>query len=75
MSKTTTTAALTLALGAALATVALPSIAADDMMRPPVATLLRKGETPCVCIASPESLRQLYNLAIVVLKESIEHLR
>ena len=32
MSKTTTTAALTLALGAALATVALPSIAADDMM-------------------------------------------
>lgn len=32
MSKTTTTAALTLALGAALATAALPSFAADDMM-------------------------------------------
>lgn len=32
MSKTTTTTALTLALGAALATAALPSFAADDMM-------------------------------------------
>lgn len=31
MSKTTTTAALTLALGAALATAALPTFAADDM--------------------------------------------